>query len=116
MLNEASDSRLVAQSWNTVNDQCNTNYDVEEIIYNIEALKCNLCDCNNARRGNITIIGQAITQVTFKNCAPFTKCITKTDGTALDDAKDLDLVMLMYNLLKYSLNYSDTAGSFWFLF
>ena len=29
----------------------------------------------------------------------FTNCITKIDGTEVDDAEDLDLVMLMYNLL-----------------
>ena len=32
----------------------------------------------------------------------------------LDDAEDLDLVMLMYNLIKYSSNYSETTGSLWF--
>ena len=40
-------------------------------------------------------------------------CITKIDGTT-DDAEDLDLVMLMYNLLEYISSYSDTAGSVWF--
>ena len=32
----------------------------------------------------------------------------------MDDAKDLDLIVLMYNLLEYSSNYSDIAGSLWF--
>ena len=40
-----------------------------------------------------------MTEVAFKNCAPFSKCITKIDGTTIYDAKDLDLVTLMYNLL-----------------
>ena len=53
------------------------------------------------------------TQVSFKNCAPFTKCITKIDGTAIDDSKDLDLVMLMDNMIEYNLNYSETTGSLW---
>ena len=35
----------------------------------------------------------------FKNCVPFIMCITKIDGTTIDDAKDLNLVMPMYNLL-----------------
>ena len=43
-----------------------------------------------------------------------TKCITKIDGTTIDDAENLDLVMPMYNLLKYSSNYSETTGSSWF--
>ena len=45
-------------------------------------------------RGIITIIGHEKVQV-FKNCAPFTKCITKIDGTTIDDYKDLNLVMPM---------------------
>ena len=31
----------------------------------------------------------------------------------VDNAKDLDLVMLMYNLIKYSDDYSNKSGSFW---
>ena len=52
--------------------------------------------------------------VAFKNCAPFTKCITKIDGTTIDDAEDLDLVMSVYILLEYNSNYSETTGSLWF--
>ena len=65
-------------------------------------------------KGDIAIIGHEVTQVTFKNCAPFIKCITKIDGTAIDNAEDLDLVMPMYNLLEYSSNYFKTTGSSWF--
>ena len=39
--------------------------------------------------------------VAFKNCAPFT------------NAKDIDIVMPMYNLIEYSDNYSKTSGSLW---
>ena len=38
------------------------------------------------------------TEVGFRNCAPFTKRITKNNITTTDNAEDLDLVMLMYNL------------------
>ena len=38
----------------------------------------------------------------------------KTDETTIDDAENLDLVMLMYNLLEHSLNDSDITGSLWF--
>ena len=37
------------------------------------------------------------TQVSFKSCAGFTRCITKINGTIIDDAEDLDLVMPMCN-------------------
>ena len=46
----------------------------------------------------------------LKNCALFTNCITKIDGTTKDDDKDLNFVMPMYNLLECSSNYSDTTG------
>ena len=49
----------------------------------------------------------------FKNCAPFTRCITKIE-TAVDNADDLDLVTPMYNLLEYNLNYSGATGNLWF--
>ena len=54
------------------------------------------------------------TQTSFQNCAPFTKYIAKIDGTATDDAEDLDWVMSIYNLIEYSSNYSDTTRSLWF--
>ena len=46
-----------------------------------------------------------------KNSATFIKCITKIDGTTIDDAEDLDLAMSMYYLLEYTSNYSDITGS-----
>ena len=37
----------------------------------------------------------------------------KIDGTTIDDAKDLDMLMLTYDLSECILNCSDTAGSLW---
>ena len=69
------------RKWRIVNDNSKANYGVRnEIIYNTAVLKSNLCDYNDAYisvRGDITIIGHQVTQVAYKNCAPFTKCITK---------------------------------------
>ena len=50
----------------------------------------------------------------FKNCTPFIKCFTKAHRTTITDAEDLNLVLSMYNLIDYSLNYSDTADILWF--
>ena len=58
-------------------------------------------------RGDIIIVGDNVTQVAFKSCAPFTKCITKIDRKTIDDPEELGLVMLMYNLLEYRSNYSE---------
>ena len=49
----------------------------------------------------------------FKNCAPFTKCISRINNTDIDTAQDIDIVMPMYNLIEYSDNYSKTSGSLW---
>ena len=78
----------MTRKWNIVNDHSNANYGVaNEIIYNTEVLKFNLRDYNDTYilvRDDITIIGHQATQAAFKNCAPFTKCITKIDGTTID--------------------------------
>ena len=46
-----------------------------------------------------------IKKVIFKDCAPFTNCISEINNTQVDNAKDLDIVMPMYNLIEYSDNY-----------
>ena len=59
LLIEQNNSKFVTRKWNIVNDQSNAIYDLRnEIIYNTEVLKSNLCDYNDAYilvRGNITI-------------------------------------------------------------
>ena len=100
-MNAANNSKFVTRKRNIASDNSTANYDVaNEITYNAEVLKSNLCHYNNAYilvRGNITIIEDQVTQVALKNCAPFTKCIAKFDGTTIDDDDDddLDLVMPM---------------------
>ena len=54
-----------------------------------------------------------IKQVTFKNSAPFTDCLTEINDTQIDNLKYLDVVMLMYNLIAYSDNYSGTTARLW---
>ena len=49
----------------------------------------------------------------FKNCAPFTICISEINNTEIDNCKDIDIVMPMHNLIEYSDNYAKTSGSLW---
>ena len=42
----------------------------------------------------------------FENCAPFTKCISRIKGTQINNAQDIDIAMLMYNLIEYSDDFS----------
>ena len=51
--------------------------------------------------------------ISFENNAPFRSCISKINSTLIDNAEDFDIVMLMYNLLEYSQNYSMKSGSLW---
>ena len=115
LLNDENDSKFVTRKWNIVNDTLNSIYaGVNEIIYNRES---NLFDYNDAYillTGDITVVTAPITQVALKNCALFTKCITQIDGTAMNDTEDLDLVMSMYNLIKYSSNYFETPRTLLF--
>ena len=49
--------------------------------------------------------------VTFRNCAPFTNCISEINNTQIDNVKYTDVVMPLYDLIEYSNNYSKTLGS-----
>ena len=44
-------------------------------------------------------------QLIFKNCAPFTDCISELKNTRIDNVKNIDLVIPMFNLIEYSDNY-----------
>ena len=50
-------------------------------------------------------------QIVFKNCVPFPECISKISNTQTDNARDINVVMLMYDLIEYSSNYSNTSGN-----
>ena len=90
-------------------------------------LKSSLCDYSDAyilvkRKVTITGAGDdaAARQVderdkgvTFKNCAPFTNCISETNNTQIDNCKDIDIVMPLYNLREYRDNYAKTSGTLW---
>ena len=83
LFNKENDSKFVTRKWNIVSDNSKPNYDAtNEITYNMKILKSILCDYNKAHvlvRGGITVIAAPAIQVALKNCAPFTKCITKID-------------------------------------
>ena len=90
-------------------------------------LRSNLCHFSDAYifvKGSITITGDGDNNagrqvderdkgVTFKNYAPFIKCISRINNTEIDNAQDIDILMPMYKLIEYSDNYSKTSGSSW---
>ena len=88
-------------------------------------LKSSLCDYSDAyilvkgtiSANNTAAAGAAANninrKVIFKSCAPFTNCISETNNKQVDNAKDIDIVMPMYNLIEYSDNYAKATGSLW---
>ena len=82
-------------------------------------LRSNLCDYADSYiliKGDDAAARQADERdkgVTFKNCAPFTKSISRVNNTDIDNAQNIDIVMPMYNLIEYSDNYLKTSGSLW---
>ena len=88
-------------------------------------LKSSLCDYSDAYifvKGSISVnntaaegaaVNNTNKKVIFKNCAPFTNCISEISNTQVDNAKNIDIVMSMYNLIEYSDTYAKTTGSLW---
>ena len=89
----------------------------DPIKFLTKSIESSLCDYSDAYilvTGNITATpNNAATQVVFKNCAPFEKCRTEINETFIDEADFINITMPMYNLIKYSDNYSDSSGSLW---
>ena len=51
------------------------------------------------------------TNAAFKNCAPFTRCVTHINDEDVEITENLDIIMPRYNLLEYSDNYADSSGT-----
>ena len=45
----------------------------------------------------------------FKHCASFTDFRSEINNTQIDNAKHIDIIMPMYNLIEYSDDYSETS-------
>ena len=121
-------SKFRTKNWAEINDESRETYNVNsQIKFKTTMLKSSLCDYSDAYflvKGTITITGAgddaAARQAderdkgeVFKNCSPFTNCISEINNTQVDNAKDINIVMPMYNLIEYSDNYAKTSGSLW---
>ena len=121
-------SKFRTKDWIEINDEPRGTYNVNsQSKFKTTMLKSSLCDYSDACilvKGTITLTGAGADAaarqadetdkgVAFKNCAPFTNCISEINNTQVDNAKDIDIVMPMYNLIEYSDNYAKTTGSLW---
>ena len=109
---------LQQKKWHIIDSESNGNYlKDEEIKFLTRSIESSLCDYSDAYilvTGSIRITcGNQNTKVAFKNCAPYKNCRTEINNTFVDYADFIDILMLMYNLIEYSDNYSHTSGSLW---
>ena len=121
-------SKFGTKNWIEINDQSRGVYDTNsDIRSKTTMLKSSLCDYNDVcilAKGTITITraGDDAAErqadkrnkgVISKSCAPFTNCKSEMNNTEIDNSKEIDIVMPMYNLIKYSNNYSKPSGDLW---
>ena len=128
LLNDESNqpSKFRTRNWVQMNDESRGTYISNNIKFKTKMLRSNLCGYADAYilvKGTITVTGNAGPEpnpdaprtaaqllvarqaderdkgVIFKNCAPFTKCISRINNENIDNAQDIDIVMPMYNLI-----------------
>ena len=112
------------KNWVEINNEDRGTYNTNsQIKLRTSMLRSNLCDYSDAYilvSGAITVTALAAgggnnnIQVVFRNCAPFTDCISKINNTQMDNAKYIDAVMPMYNnSIEYNKNYSKASRGLW---
>ena len=126
MLDSASSKPSKFRTRNSVetNDDIRGAYSPnKQIRFKTAMLRSSLCDYSDAYilvKENISVINNASAgaaannrnkKVIFKDCAPFTNCISNINNTQIDSAEFIDILMPMYDVIEYSDNYSKTYGS-----
>ena len=95
-------SKLKTTNWFEINDQSLGTYNKDNQI-RFKTSRLSLYDHSNAFtlvKGTITVAQEtaeapnnANKKAIFKNCAPFTNCISRINIMQVDDAYDIDVVM-----------------------
>ena len=118
LLNDSSseESKFATKMWYVIDSQTTKGKykQGDTIKFETETIKSSLCDYSDAFilvTGNITVAANNDTDVTFKDCAPFSTGTTKINDVFVDEANHIFIAMPMYNLIECSNNYSDTSGS-----
>ena len=107
-----------------IRDESRETYNEDnQIRFQTSMVRSRLCDYSDAQilvkqtitleRATAAAPNNANKKVIFKNCAPFTKCISRINNTQADDAQYIDVVIPMYNVIEYIDNYSKTSGILW---
>ena len=113
LLDTTSDNvpRFITKKWVEAHDQSGTAEEPsKQIIFKTSMLRSDLCDFSDAYivvKGTITLTkinGRGIIDIrnrflAFKNNAPFSNCISKTNNALTDNAEDIDVIMPMFIFL-----------------
>ena len=106
-------TKFRTKNWVEINDDSRGTYNTNsQNKFKTSMLRSSLCDYSDAYilvSGTVTItaagdddaarrLDERNKAVIFKNCVPFTDCISKINNTQIDNAKYTDVVMPMYNL------------------
>ena len=112
-------SKFRTKDWVEINDEARGAYNINiQIKFETSMLQSSLCDYSDAYilvSGTITLVAAGAEaaaiaadrnkkQAVFKNCSPFTDCVTDISNTQVDNAKDLGVFMPMYSLIEQSDN------------
>ena len=104
LLNDSNNesSKFATRKWYIINDQNNGQYgrgNENDSTIKFEAKVKSLCDYSDAY---ILVTGDekvavvaADTNVAFKNCAPFTRCVTHINDEHVKTAENLDIIIPM---------------------
>ena len=120
-------SKFRTKDWIEMNDEssgtCNVN---SQIKFKTSMLRSNLCDYSDEYilvSATITVPNTAAAaaaaaannskNIMIKHCVPFTNCISEINNRQINNVKDIDIIMPIYNLIEYSDNYSKASGNLW---
>ena len=107
-------TKFRTKNWVEINDDSRGTYNIDSPTeFKTSMLRSSLCDYSDAYifvKGTITVVWvaapapaiNAVKEVVFKNCAPFTDCISEINNAKIDNAKETDVLMPTYNLIEYS--------------
>ena len=122
-------SKFRTKHWVEIKGVSRVDYNINsQIKFKATILKSSLCDYGDAYilvKGTATITkhvglpaGRTAVQiktsrekdkrnreVIFKNCVPSTDCISEINNTEIDNTRDIDVVIPMYNLIEFKDNY-----------
>ena len=121
-------TKFMAKKWVELNDDSRRKHNTNSPVnFKTSMLKSSLCDYSDeyiltsetitiTRGGNDDAarqINERNKEVIFKDCTPFTDCISEINNIQIDNVEYKDSLISMYDLIKYSDNYTKTSGSLW---